>query len=95
MRDAGPGRKPFDWCLQKERKNPVGKPREIEFLDINFAKDESFAQCYSQSLLLADLYCYGFKILSKNRETRKLEAIHEQHFVERKNEDRNPCKTRI
>jgi hypothetical protein len=61
MRDAGPSRKPFDWCLQKGRKNPVGKPREMEFLDINFTKDESFAPCYSQSLLLADLNFSGFK----------------------------------
>ncbi len=28
-------RKPSAWCLKKERKNPVGKPREMEFLDIN------------------------------------------------------------
>jgi hypothetical protein len=27
---------------------------EMEFLDINFIRLESFAPCYSQSLLLAD-----------------------------------------
>jgi hypothetical protein len=41
MIDAGPSRKPFDWCLQKEGKNPVGKPREMKFLDINLTKDSS------------------------------------------------------
>jgi hypothetical protein len=53
----------------------------MEFLDINVTKKlESFALCYSQSLLLAD-----FSTLLLNiRETRKLESIHEKHFVERK-----------
>ena len=33
------------------------------------------------------------KILTKKlRETRKLESIHEEHFVERNNEDRKPDK---
>jgi hypothetical protein len=33
---------------------------------------------------------FGFKNTKKIRETRKLEYIHEKHFVEQKNEDRKP-----
>jgi hypothetical protein len=33
------------------------------------------------------------KNIQKIRETRKLESIHEKHFVERKNEGRKPDKT--
>jgi hypothetical protein len=58
---------------------------------------ESFAPCYSQSLLLANFTethtVSGFKkSLQKIIETRKLEPLHEQHFVERKNEGGNPNK---
>jgi hypothetical protein len=51
---------------------------------------ESFAPCYSQSLLLADfkknhtlLWCWK-SLQKKIRKTRKLESIHENYFVERK-----------
>jgi hypothetical protein len=55
---------------------------------------KSFAPCYSQSLLVADFTenHSGLKIEKKNHKTRKLESIHEQHFVEWKNEDRKPDK---
>ncbi len=40
MRDAGPiAESPSTGAFwKKERKNPVGKPREMEFLDINLTK---------------------------------------------------------
>jgi hypothetical protein len=58
---------------------------------------ESFAPCHSQSLLLADLketvLFSGFQDPhTKIRETRKLGAIHEKHFVERKNKGRKTDK---
>jgi hypothetical protein len=61
-------------------------------IKINIARDgilghqfnkrlESFASCYVHSLLLADFketrLFSGLKILTKKRETRKLESIHE------------------
>jgi hypothetical protein len=58
---------------------------------------ESFATSYSQSLprrILTILYS-GFNnpiLTNKIRETRKLNSIHEQHFVERINEGRKPHK---
>jgi hypothetical protein len=44
-----------------------------EFFDINFNKKQSFAQCYSQSLLLAEIIFFsGFRNPYKNiRKTRK------------------------
>ncbi len=63
---------------------------------------EYFAPCYSQSLLQywwilkKIIHFSSFKNpYKKIRETRKLESIHRQHFVERKNEDRKPDKTRV
>ncbi len=56
---------------------------EMEFLDIKFNKRfKSFAPCYSQSLLLSDFKENQYpslvlKILTKIRETRNLESIHE------------------
>ncbi len=49
---------------------------------------ESFAPCHSQSLLLADFkdnqtLLWFQKYIQKIREARKLESIHEYHFVER------------
>jgi len=59
------------YCIQKEN------TPEMEFLDINLTRLESFAPCYSQSLLLADFKKPNsflvLKILTKNmrnKETR-------------------------
>jgi hypothetical protein len=71
----------------------------MEFLDINLKKMlESFAPCYSQSLLSADLkkplLVSGFKNpYKKICEPKILKSIHEQNFVEGKNKGRKPEKT--
>jgi hypothetical protein len=63
----------------------VFPPYRNEILYHQFNKRlETFALCYSQSLLLVD-----FK---ENHETRKLESIHKCHLLERKNEGRKPDK---
>jgi hypothetical protein len=71
----------------------------MEFLDVKCNKRlESFAPCYSQSILpwriLTEiiLFCGFKKPYKKIRETRKPKSIHEKHFVERKNEGRKPDK---
>ncbi len=56
-----------------------GRSLQMEFLDINLTKE--------WSLLLYTLLWF-LKSLQKIRETRKLDSIHDQHFVERKNEGR-------
>jgi hypothetical protein len=48
---------------------------------------ESFASCYSQSLLLTDFrenhtLLWSSKTIQKIQETRQLESIHQLHFVE-------------
>jgi hypothetical protein len=58
---------------------------------------DSFALCYSQSLLLADLkkiiFFSGFKNpYKKIRETRKLKSFHEKHFVGQKIKGGKPNK---
>ncbi len=45
--------------------------------------------CYWRILKKTTLF-FGFKNTKKIRETRKLEYIHEKHFVEQKNEGRKP-----
>jgi hypothetical protein len=62
----------------------AGRQAEMEFLDIKFDKRlESFAPCYSQSILLAadfkenDTLVWFYKSLQKIRETRKLKSIYE------------------
>jgi hypothetical protein len=62
----------------------------MEFLDIIFNKRlESFAPCYSQSLLLADLKKNPCK---KIRETRKLRSFLWISFWRTENEGRKPDK---
>jgi hypothetical protein len=71
----------------------------MEFFDINLTKSR---------LLLNDIHSpfywwilkktyssLDLKSLQKIRETRKLESTHEYHFVDQKNEDRNPTKTGV
>jgi hypothetical protein len=59
---------------------------EMEFFDISSKKRlESFAPCYSLSLLLPDFkekhtLLWFWKSLQKICETKKLKSIHEQHF---------------
>ncbi len=71
---------------------------ESKILEHQFDKRlESFAPCHSQSLLLADFTethtLFRFKIpYKKNPRNKKTESIHEQHFVEWKNEGRKPGK---
>jgi hypothetical protein len=66
----------------------------MEILEHQFNRRlESFAPCYSQSLLLADLkktrFISGFNDpYKKIRETKRLESTHEWHFVEQNNEGR-------
>ncbi len=64
-------------------------------MDIKFNKRlESFAPCYSQSILpwrilkKTILFCDFKNLYKKIRETRKLKSFHEKRFVERKNEGR-------
>jgi hypothetical protein len=57
---------------------------------------ESFALCYSQSFLLADFkenqtLLWFTQYLQKNSR-KKIESIHEKHFVEEKHEGRKPNK---
>jgi hypothetical protein len=69
----------------------------MEFLDINLTKDSSLwlhgihNLCYWRILKKTTLLL-GFKNTKKICETRKLEYIHEKHFVEQKNEGRKPDK---
>jgi hypothetical protein len=63
---------------------------------------ESFAPSFLHSLLLADFkenhtLLLFYKYTQKFRETRKLESIHEKHFVQRKNKGRKleSHKTRV
>jgi hypothetical protein len=72
---------------------------EIEFLDINLTKDSSLLLHAIHSFstggfLKKTRFYYGFAN-KKIFETRKLESIRQQNFVERKNEDRKPEKTRV
>ncbi len=76
----------------------VGDERnpEMKFLDTILTKD--FAPCYIHSpFLLADFIenhtLLWFSIfIQKFREARKLEPIHEYHFLEPKNEGEKPDK---
>ncbi len=74
---------------------------EMKFLDITLTKVSSLLLHAIQSLLLAyrkphsTLVCKTLKPMQKIRETRKLESIHEKHFVEQKSEGRKPDKTRV
>jgi len=67
----------------------------MKFLDINITKDSSLLLYaihrlfYWLILKKTILFSYFKNPYKKIRETRKLEFIHEQHFVERKNEGRN------
>jgi hypothetical protein len=72
----------------------------MEFLDINLKTFKVIC-----SLLFTVLSTGGFKkkktilclilkILTKNSKTRKLESIHELHFVEWKNDGRKPDKNK-
>ncbi len=70
----------------------------MEFLDINLTKDSSpllhaiHSPLYWR-IVKKIIFFSGFKNpYKKIRETRKLESIHEKHFVEWKNEDRKPHK---
>jgi hypothetical protein len=73
----------------------------MELLDIKFYKRlESFAPWYSQFLLLADFeencsFLWFKKPVQKIREIKRRESIHEQHFVERKNEGRKTDKAQV
>jgi hypothetical protein len=70
----------------------------MEFLDIELTKDLSlllhaihspfYRRILKETILLSDLK----NLYKKIRETRKLEYIHEQHLVERKNAGRKPNK---
>ncbi len=75
---------------------------EMEFLDTSLRKYSSvllyaihspfYWRIFKKAIVYSSLIRV-LKILTKKiRETRKLESIHEQHFVERKNEDRKPDK---
>jgi hypothetical protein len=68
---------------------------EMEFLDINLTKNSSLLLHAIHSpfywrILKKTILFFGFKNTKKIRETRKLEYIHEKHFVEQKNEGRKP-----
>jgi hypothetical protein len=65
----------------------------MEFLDINFLKKDSslllraIHSLFYWRILKKSMLFSGFKCpYKKIRETRKLESVHEYHFVERKNE---------
>jgi hypothetical protein len=69
----------------------------MEFLDINLTKDSSLLLQAIHSpfywrILKKTILGFGFKNTKKIRETRKLEEIHEKHFVdvEHQNEGRKP-----
>jgi hypothetical protein len=71
---------------------------EIEFLDINLAKELSLllqtihSPFYWRILMIIILFFWFKNAYKKIREARKLKSIHKQHFVERKNEGRKPDK---
>ncbi len=69
---------------------------EIEFLDINLTKErlESFAPCYSQSLLLADFNFYSSfnNPYKKSGKQENSTLFMNRPFLERKNEGRNQTK---
>jgi hypothetical protein len=70
----------------------------MEFLDINLTKDSSLLlhaihSLFTGGFLMKIRLSSSFKnTYKKIRETRKLESIREQHFVERKNEASKPDK---
>jgi hypothetical protein len=70
----------------------------MEFLDIKLKKDMSLLLLailipFYWRILKKTILLSGFKNSYKNIfETRKLESIHEQHFVDQKNEDRKSDK---
>jgi hypothetical protein len=66
----------------------LGQCAEMEFLDMNFTRLESFAPCCSQSLLLEDFtenHIQVLNLLTENPRNKK------KHFVEKK-ECRRPGK---
>jgi hypothetical protein len=80
--------------LKDPKSFAVGSDPEMEFLDINLAKDSSLllhtihSHFYWRILKKLILFS-GFKThYKKFYETRKLGSLHEYHFVERKNEGR-------
>jgi hypothetical protein len=69
----------------------------MEFLDINLTKDSSLLfdaihNLFYLRILKKTNSSLVLKSFQKIRETRKLKSIHEQHFVEMKNEGRKPDK---
>ncbi len=70
----------------------------MEFLDINLTEDSSVLldaihSLFYRRILKKSIVYYDFKNpYKKICETKKLESLHEQHFVERKNESRKPDK---
>jgi hypothetical protein len=70
----------------------------MELLDMNLTRESSLllsaihSPFYWRYLKKTIFYSGNFNTYNKIREIRKLESIHEQHFVERKNESRKPDK---
>jgi hypothetical protein len=69
----------------EETRQKLEKTPEMEFLDINLTTLKSWAPCKSQFLTggfyKKPHFTLVLKINTKIRGTRKLESIHEKHFV--------------